>query len=91
MNGFRCAVLMFCVSIASAARAQDAGITEIVPTARREAVTWRYTFERPADDWSQPAFDDRAWQTAPAPFGAPNTPGVNPKTRWSTCGTCRRT
>ena len=84
MNRFRRVVLFLCVTTASAAHAQDAtGINEIVPTARRDPVTWRHTFQRPADDWARPAFDDSAWPSAAAPFGSPNTPGINPRTRWN--------
>ena len=41
----------------------------VVPDARDEALTWRYTFEQPADDWNAAAFDDEAWQQGEAGFG----------------------
>src|SRR5262249_12821708 len=37
-------------------------IVEIVPTALTERPKWRYTTERPVDDWSQPAFDACSWK-----------------------------
>jgi hypothetical protein len=34
--------------------------TDVVPTSQRRPVAWRYTFQRPAGDWTQPDFDDRS-------------------------------
>ncbi len=42
---------------------------------------YRYTTEKPAGDWNQPAFNDQAWAAALAPFGNA-LPGV--KTEWKT-------
>ncbi|MBA3936135.1 MAG: glycoside hydrolase family 2 [Planctomycetes bacterium] len=42
---------------------------DLVPTAEEEAVLWRYTLVKPAAGWTEAAFDDTAWQSAPAPFG----------------------
>jgi hypothetical protein len=39
------------------------------PTAQKAAVTWRYTFTKPADDWAGAAFDDSAWPHGPGGFG----------------------
>ena len=67
-----------------AARGQEADrLTGVVPTSRRQQVTWRYTTERPAEDWARPRFDDSTWRSAAGPFGAPNTPGIAPRTPWS--------
>ena len=57
---------------------------EVVPTAQKAPVTWRYTLEKPADDWFQPAFNDSAWQEAPAGFGTKGTPGAVIRTEWKT-------
>src|SRR6476660_3798010 len=82
MNWLMSAALI--VAFAAMARAQDAGnLTEVVPTSRQQAVTWRYTTQRPADDWARPAFNDGNWESGPGPFGAANTPGVTPKTPWT--------
>jgi putative heme-binding domain-containing protein len=82
MNRLMSAVLV--VAFAGVARAQDAGrLTEVVPTSRQQAVTWRFTTEPPADDWAKPDFDDGQWATAPGPFGAANTPGIRPRTPWT--------
>ena len=52
-----------------------AATREIVPTAGAAAVTWRYTLEQPAGNWTDPDFDDSAWKSAPAGFGTQGTPG----------------
>lgn len=45
------------------------------------AKPWKCVMEtKPANDWTQPAFDDGAWKVAPAPFGAGKS-GV--KTAWN--------
>jgi hypothetical protein len=56
----------------------------VVPTAQKEPVTWRYTFEKPSDSWNNPNFDDSTWQTGPAGFGMEGTPGAVVRTKWST-------
>jgi len=39
------------------------------PTAAKEPVAWRYTFDKPADDWMKADFDASAWKEGPAGFG----------------------
>jgi hypothetical protein len=41
----------------------------LVPTAQKDPVAWRYTLEKPADNWCQRDFDDGAWKVGLAPFG----------------------
>src|SRR5438034_11683332 len=48
-----------------------------------EPATWRYTFDKPADDWSSPGFDDSSWPSSQSPFGSAGTPGITPNTNWS--------
>src|SRR3954464_13971657 len=61
------------------------GIVEVVPTARQEPATWRYTFDAPViHEWTLPDFDDSHWQSARSPFGTPGTPGITANTRWAT-------
>jgi hypothetical protein len=55
---------------------------EIVPTSRKEPVTWRFTTQKPADDWFKPGFDDTAWQSGPGGFGIVDTPGAVVRTKW---------
>ena len=59
-------------------------VAEVVPTSEREAATWRYTFEKPADGWQRPAFDDRGWKEGPGGFGTRGTPGIVVGTTWNT-------
>jgi hypothetical protein len=59
-------------------------VTEVVPTALTERVTWRYTLDKPADDWFQPGFDAGAWKEGRAGFGTRGTPGAVVRTEWNT-------
>jgi hypothetical protein len=45
---------------------------------------WKYTFEKPADDWSKPGFNASEWKEGPGGFGRPGTPGSFPNTIWDT-------
>jgi hypothetical protein len=58
-------------------------LTEIVPTSRNAPITWRYTLEKPTGEWTAAGFDDSTWKQAPGPFGTAGTPGITPKTVWS--------
>ena len=58
--------------------------TVLVPTAEKSPVPWRFTVEKPADDWFQPDFDDTAWQRGAAPFGTEEPPFARkPNTAWT--------
>jgi hypothetical protein len=59
-------------------------VTAIVPAADKQAATWRYTTTRPADDWTNPAFDDSAWKEGQSGFGTRGTPGAVIGTTWNT-------
>jgi hypothetical protein len=59
-------------------------ITEVVPTSQRRPMTWRYTFQRPDDEWSRPGFDDSHWKQGPGGFGTRGTPGAVVGTTWGT-------
>lgn len=62
-------------------------IVAVVPTAQTEPVPWRYTFEKPSDDWAKPGFDDTGWLTGVAPFGTEEPPfDRHPRTTWTTAG-----
>ena len=64
--------------------APRAKVTELLPTALSERVTWRYTFERPAEDWLKPGFDARGWKEGLGGFGTRGTPGAIVRTEWRT-------
>jgi hypothetical protein len=59
-------------------------ITEVVPTSQKNAVTWRYTFDKPADDWMSAAFNDVSWKSGPGGFGTRETPNSVIGTEWKT-------
>src|SRR3954465_14491114 len=63
--------------------ALPADMIEVVPTSQRQRVAWRYTFDRPADDWTRPGFDDGAWKQGPGGFGTGGTPGAVVGTTWN--------
>lgn len=55
----------------------------VVPTSQAQGIPWRYTFEKPADDWFTAAFDDSSWLQGPAGFGTKATPGSTVRTVWN--------
>jgi hypothetical protein len=59
-------------------------IKEVVPTSQKKGLTWRYTFEQPAGDWTKPGYDDSAWKEGPGGFGTKGTPGASVRTEWKT-------
>lgn len=56
----------------------------IVPTAREEAVAWRFTTQKPEAKWSAETFDDSKWKQGPAGFGKGNPPRSVIRTKWDT-------
>ena len=46
--------------------------------------TWRYTVEKPAENWIAADFDDHAWSKGRAGFGKTNTPHAQIGTEWTT-------
>jgi hypothetical protein len=59
-------------------------VKTVVPTSEEKAAEWRYTFDKPADDWMKPGFDDAAWKKGPGGFGTAATPGAVVGTEWNT-------
>ncbi len=43
--------------------------TDAVATSQERGQTWKYTFDKPADNWTTRDFDDADWQSGLAPFG----------------------
>lgn len=44
---------------------------------------WRYTLDKPAQGWSDEAFDDGTWLTGEGGFGTDGTPGALVGTEWT--------
>jgi len=59
-------------------------VKTLVPTSEKKAAEWRYTFDKPADDWMKPGFEDAAWKKGPGGFGTRATPGAVVGTEWKT-------
>jgi len=59
-------------------------VKQVVPTSEEKAAEWRYTFDKPADDWTKTGFDDAAWKKGPGGFGTRETPGAVVGTEWNT-------
>jgi hypothetical protein len=57
---------------------------EIVPTSREKPAQWRYTFQKPADNWFAADFNASSWKEGPGGFGTPQTPGAKVRTEWNT-------
>jgi beta-galactosidase/beta-glucuronidase len=61
-----------------------AELIEIVPTSREKAELWRYTLDKPGDDWFKEDFKDAAWKEGKGGFGTKGTPGAVIGTEWKT-------
>lgn len=59
-------------------------VVALIKTAREEPTEWKYTTDKPADDWNTPAFNDSAWKTGRSGFGTNGTPGSTVNTKWAT-------
>jgi len=49
-----------------------------------ERIKWRYSTDKPADDWFKPEFDYSAWKEGIGGFGTTGTPGIYLNTTWDT-------
>ncbi len=56
----------------------------VIPTSQEKGLTWRYTFDKPGDDWFKADFKDAAWKEGPGGFGTKETPGSVVRTEWKT-------
>ena len=59
-------------------------LKEVVPTSQTNGINWRYTTDKPADDWMKAGFDDSSWKEGPGGFGTNGTPGAVVRTEWKT-------
>jgi hypothetical protein len=56
----------------------------VVPTSQAAPANWSYTSQTPPKDWASSSFDAQGWKQGPGGFGTEGTPGVVPRTTWST-------
>ncbi|MBR5757987.1 MAG: glycoside hydrolase family 2 [Thermoguttaceae bacterium] len=56
----------------------------VIGCSRHEAKVWKYTFDKPADDWFAADFDDSAWKEGEGGFGTEGTPEAVVRTKWDT-------
>lgn len=56
----------------------------VIPTAEQGGHEWRYTVDKPAEDWITPAFDDAKWRTSKGGFGTRETPNAIIGKKWTT-------
>lgn len=54
----------------------------VIGCSRSEAKTWKYSFDKPADNWFEANFDDSAWKEGEGGFGTVGTPGAVVRTTW---------
>jgi len=59
-------------------------VTEVIPTSQHQPQIWRYTFKKPAGNWTRPNFDAGDWKEGPGGFGTRGTPNAVVGTVWST-------
>jgi hypothetical protein len=56
----------------------------VLPDAMFGRTLWKYTLEKPPDDWTQPEFDASAWKEGAAGFAGAGTPGIRMNSAWKT-------
>jgi len=55
----------------------------VVPDATRgRGIEWDFTFDEPAENWFEIAFDDSKWRKGRSGFGSPGTPSSKVRTPW---------
>jgi hypothetical protein len=59
-------------------------VVVVAPTSEKEPLVWRYTTQKPAEEWFKPEFDATSWQEGPGGFGTSGTPGATARTQWKT-------
>ncbi|MDO5582266.1 MAG: glycoside hydrolase family 2 TIM barrel-domain containing protein [Planctomycetia bacterium] len=59
-------------------------IETILPISEKEGILWKYTFDKPSDQWAQNDFDDSGWKEGPAGFGGGTPPNTFIRTPWKT-------
>lgn len=57
-------------------------VVMVLPAADEGRSTWKYTDEKPGDDWYKPTFSDQNWKKGTSVFGKKGMPEA--KTEWNT-------
>src|SRR5262249_26017061 len=57
-------------------------VVTVVPSSQDEGQKWRYTREKPGEDWFKPEFKDAGWKEGVGGFGTKGTPGAVVRTEW---------
>ena len=57
-------------------------VKTIVPTSEEKGREWRYTADKPVENWIQPEFSDGEWKQGLGGFGTQGTPGAIVRTEW---------
>lgn len=55
---------------------------DVVPTSQTSPANWKFTEEKPADDWFKSGFNDSSWKEGPAGFGNGDTKLAEKRTAW---------
>jgi len=58
-------------------------VSEVLATSETAAQTWKYTTNKPAEDWVKPEFDAKEWKEGKGGFGSKGTPGSRIGTEWT--------
>jgi hypothetical protein len=56
--------------------------TPILPTSQQKGIVWKYTTDRPSEDWFKTAFEDNNWNSGQAGFGSADISIA--RTEWKT-------
>jgi len=62
----------------------EGGKSPVIPAADDAPASWRYTTEKPTQNWMQPGFVDSKWPEGKSGFGKRGTPGALIGTTWDT-------
>jgi beta-galactosidase/beta-glucuronidase len=58
-------------------------LSQLLPNAKDQPKTWKYTSNTPSQDWYLENFDDSGWKTGSSGFGTMGTPGAVISTIWN--------
>lgn len=58
-------------------------VVTVVASSREEGVPWKYTTEKPGEEWFKPEFDDSSWKSGVGGFGTRGTPSSVVRTEWN--------